>query len=114
MMAIVKAHIPHWRTMVFTTLCIAQMGHALAARSNDKLTIELNPFSNPYLLGAVLATLLLQLALLYVPFLRSFFGTEELTLSELLICMGFSTVVMVWVDLEKLYRRWRQGSRQTP
>jgi Cation transporting ATPase, C-terminus. len=58
--------------------------------------------------------LLLQLALLYVPFLRNFFGTEELTLPELLICLGFSTVVMVWVDLEKLYRRWRQGSRPTP
>ena len=114
MMAIVEAYIPHWRTMVFTTLCIAQMGHALAARSNDKLTLEMNPFSNPYLLGAVLATLLLQLALLYVPFLRNFFGTEELTLPELLICLGFSTVVMVWVDLEKLYRRWRQGSRPTP
>lgn len=107
MMAIVEAYIVHWRTMVFTTLCIAQMGHALAVRSNDKLTIELNPFSNPYLLGAVLTTLLLQLALLYVPFLRDFFGTEELTLTELLICVGFSTVVMVWVDLEKLYCRWR-------
>jgi Ca2+-transporting ATPase len=111
MMAIVEAYIPHWRTMVFTTLCIAQMGHALAVRSNEKLTIETNPFSNPYLLGAVLTTLLLQLALLYVPFLRSFFGTEELTRTELLICLGFSTVVMVWVELEKLYCRWRKGSR---
>jgi Ca2+-transporting ATPase len=111
MMVIVEAYIPHWRTMVLTTLCIAQMGHALAVRSNEKLTIETNPFSNPYLLGAVLTTLLLQLALLYVPFLRSFFGTEELTRTELLICLGFSTVVMVWVELEKLYCRWRKGSR---
>lgn len=39
-----------WTTMVFTTLCIAQMGHALAARSTSRLTLELNPFSNPYLL----------------------------------------------------------------
>jgi len=33
-----------WKTMVFTTLCIAQMGHALAVRSGTRLTIERNPF----------------------------------------------------------------------
>ncbi len=111
MMVIVEAYIPHWRTMVFTTLCIAQMGHAVAVRSNHKLIVETNPFSNPYLFGAVLTTFLLQFALLYVPFLRSFFGTEELTHTELWICMGFSTLVMVWVELEKLYSRWRKGSQ---
>src|ERR687886_1898012 len=36
-----------WQTMVFTTLCLAQMGHALAIRSNTRLMVEVNPFSNP-------------------------------------------------------------------
>lgn len=61
-----------WKTMVFTTLCLAQMGHALAIRSNTRLTIELNPFSNPYLLGAVVVTTILQLLLVYVPPLQNF------------------------------------------
>jgi Ca2+-transporting ATPase len=39
----------HWKTITFTTLCIAQMGHALSCRSDSKLLIELNPISNPYL-----------------------------------------------------------------
>ncbi|MFQ3678945.1 MAG: cation-translocating P-type ATPase, partial [Pseudanabaenaceae cyanobacterium] len=55
----------HWSTVVFTTLCLAQMGHALAARS-DKLLIHVPPLSNPPLLGAVLLTSALQLAVLYV------------------------------------------------
>ncbi|CCH64498.1 ATPase, E1-E2 type [Richelia intracellularis HM01] len=42
--------------MVFTALCIAQMGHAIAIRSNHRLTIEMNPFSNIFVLGAVVVT----------------------------------------------------------
>ncbi len=96
----------HWKTMVFTTLCIAQMGHALAVRSNTRLTLELDFFSNPYLLLSVTVTTTLQLMLVYVPFLQNFFGTEPLTLQELAICLGFSTSLFVWVELEKLFVRW--------
>ncbi|MDJ0532218.1 MAG: cation-translocating P-type ATPase [Xenococcaceae cyanobacterium MO_207.B15] len=95
-----------WKTMVFTTLCIAQMGHALAVRSKDRLTIQLNPVSNPYLLASVVVTVVLQLLLIYVPALRSFFDTEILTLQQLLICLGFSSLIFVWVELEKLFMGW--------
>lgn len=94
-----------WKTMVFTTLCIAQMGHALAIRSNTRLTIELNPFSNPFILAAVVFTTLLQLALVYVPVLRSFFGTHYLSGFELSVCLGVSALMFVWVELEKLVYR---------
>lgn len=94
-----------WKTMVFTTLCIAQMGHALAVRSNTRLIFELNPFSNPYLLGAVTVTTALQLALIYVPPLRDFFNTHALSLQELGVCLGFSALMFVWVELEKLFIR---------
>ncbi|MCP2727956.1 cation-translocating P-type ATPase [Limnofasciculus baicalensis] len=97
---------PHWKTMVFTTLCIAQMGHAIAVRSNNRLTIEVNPFSNPYLLWAVAVTTALQLALVYVPFLQDFFGTKPLTLIELGICLLFSTSLFIWAESEKLFIRW--------
>lgn len=94
-----------WKTMVFTTLCLAQMGHALAVRSNTRLTIEVNPFSNQYLLGAVIVTTILQLMLVYIPPLRAFFNTYWLSPMELLICFGFSTLLFVWVELEKLFIR---------
>ncbi len=94
-----------WKTMVFTTLCIAQMGHAIAIRSNNQLTIEINPFSNPYLLAAVVLTTILQLMLIYVPPLQNFFGTHVISLPELGICLGFSALMFVWVELEKLFFR---------
>jgi len=96
-----------WKTMVFTTLCIAQMGHALAIRSNTQLTIELNPFSNPYILAAVSVTTVLQLLLIYIPPVRDFFGIHQLSFLELSICIGFSLLMFVWVELEKLFMRSR-------
>lgn len=95
-----------WKTMVFTTLCIAQMGHAMAIRSSHRLTIEMNPLSNPYVLASVVLTTLLQLMLIYVPALRNFFGTHFLDLTELGICIGLSLLMFVWVELEKIVYRW--------
>ncbi len=100
-----------WKTMVFTTLCIAQMGHAIAVRSHKRLTLELNFFSNPYLLASVLVTTILQLMLIYVPPLRNFFGTDILTIQQLLICLGFSSLMFVWVELEKLFIRLLRGKK---
>ncbi len=96
-----------WKTIVFTTLCIAQLGHAIAIRSNSQFIFELNPFSNPYILWAVGGTTILQMMLIYVAPLRNFFGTQVLTMEELGICFGFSFIMLVWVELEKLFMRLR-------
>jgi P-type Ca2+ transporter type 2C len=95
-----------WKTIVFTTLCIAQMGHALAVRSVNKLVIEINPFTNPLLLWAILGTILLQLAVVYIAPLRSFFGTHPLSLFELGVCFGCSLLIFVWIEGEKLFVQW--------
>ncbi|WP_225895211.1 cation-translocating P-type ATPase [Leptolyngbya sp. NIES-2104] len=95
-----------WKTMVFTTLCLAQMGHALAIRSNTRLFIEVNAFSNPFMLASVVFTVMLQLMLIYVEPLRNFFSTHFLSFTELMVCVGFSALIFVWIELEKLFIRW--------
>ncbi|NMF58726.1 cation-translocating P-type ATPase [Pseudanabaena yagii] len=102
-----------WETMVFTTLCIAQMGHAIAIRSNTQLTIELNPMTNPYVWGSVIMTTVLQLVLIYVEPFRIFFGTYLITSTELAVCFGFSALMFVWIELEKLAIRWWLWQRQS-
>jgi Ca2+-transporting ATPase len=99
----------HWKTMVFTTLCLAQMGHALSARSDLPL-IQVAPFSNPWLIWAVVLTSGLQLLLLYVPSLAAFFGTQPLSLHDLLVCVGFSLLLFLYLELEKVWRLWRRGA----
>ena len=107
-----SGHPDTWKTMVFTTLCLAQMGHALAVRSDSQFTIQLNPFSNPYLLAAVGLTTGLQVLLLYVPALQNFFNVHPLSGIELLICTGFSALMFVWIELEKLIiRLYRRGTK---
>jgi len=92
-----------WKTLVFTTLCLAQMGHALAARSDTRLTAQMNPASNPYIWVAVLLTTALQILLIYLPPLREFFGLYPLSSLELAICFGFSALLFAWLEGEKLF-----------
>ena len=107
MMVAAAKHGDHWQTMVFTTLCLAQMGHALSARSDLPL-LQVPAFSNPWLIWAVALTSGLQLALLYVPPLGRFFGTDPLSGRDLLICVGFSLLLFLYLELEKVWRQWRR------
>lgn len=93
-----------WQTMVFTTLTLAQMGNALAIRSNIDSIFTISFLSNKLMLGAVVITFLLQMALIYVPFLQNFFHTEALPLPDLLIALAASLSVFAVVELDK----WRQ------
>ncbi len=94
-----------WQTMVFTTLTLAQMGNALAIRSNTDSIFEIGLFSNRLMVVAVLITFILQIALIYVPFLQEFFSTEALSLMDLLIALGTSLIVFVAVEISKRLQR---------
>ena len=98
----------HWRTMVFTTLTLAQMGNALALRTNRDSLFKVGLFSNKAMLGAVSLTFVLQLAVIYVPFLQDIFQTSSLSLGELAISLLASSVIFVAVELDK-WRRRRQN-----
>ena len=100
----------HWQTMVFTTLTLAQMAHVLAVRSERDSIFTLGLRSNLPLLGAVLLTLVLQLATLYVPALNPVFRTQPLSAGELALCFALAAVVFIVVELEKAWRRrYRPG-----
>ncbi|PJF26172.1 MAG: ATPase, partial [Phototrophicales bacterium] len=96
---------PVWNTMVFFFLTLAQMGHALGLRSHRESTFRLPFFGNRLLLGAIVVTVVLQLAAVYLPFFNNLFRTAPLTLEQLLICVILSTVVFWVVELEKLLIR---------
>jgi Ca2+-transporting ATPase len=94
-----------WQTYVFTILCFSQMGHVLAIRSEYFFLFRQGIFSNMPLIGAVLLTFLLQIAILYVPALQDIFNVQALSWKELLVCILLSSIVFHAVEMEKLVRR---------
>lgn len=104
----IQRGLPHWQTMVFTTLSISQLAHVMAIRSADTFIYKHGFFRNRMLLITVVITLFLQLALVYVPFLQDIFNTSPLSVSELLICFGAAALVFHLVELEKWIRQ-RKG-----
>ena len=98
-----------WGTMVFTTLALAQMGNALAIRSDRLTLLQLGIFTNPALIGAVVLTFALQMAVVYVPFLQNIFSTTALSVGQLLLSLGLSTIVFFTVEMVKWIRQLKQG-----
>ncbi|MDR4486099.1 MAG: cation-translocating P-type ATPase [Nitrospirales bacterium] len=96
-----------WQTMVFTVLTLSQMGNVLAIRSERESFIQRGLLSNIWLLGAVLLTFGLQMAIVYIPFLNPIFHTLPLTQGQLVLCLVLSTVVFFAIELEKWIRRHR-------
>jgi Ca2+-transporting ATPase len=96
---------PKWQTYVFTILCFSQMGHVFAIRSRHTYLFQLGLFSNRALIGSIILTFVLQLALIYIPFLQDIFSTQALSLKELGMCIVASLVVFHAVELEKWVRK---------
>jgi Ca2+-transporting ATPase len=99
----------HWQTMVFTVLCLGQLTYAMAIRSDTISLFRQGIFSNRALIFAVAFTFILQLAIIYLPFLNKLFKTQPLTLKELASCIMLSFVVFIVVELEKIIRAHRKG-----
>jgi len=100
-----------WRTMIFTTLSLAQMGHVLAVRSERDSLFTLGLTTNRSLLAAVALTTALQLAVVYIPWLQGVFDTTALSPAQLVACLLVSSVVFWGVELEKWLRRRRSAPR---
>ncbi len=102
-----------WQTMIFTTLTLSQMGHVMAIRSGRESLFTVGVFSNMKLIAAVSLTFVLQLMVIYAPFMQGIFKTIALPLDVLIMCLVLSTVVFWGVELEKLiYRRKSKSSVQ--
>lgn len=103
----INADDKNWQTIVFTVLCFSQLWHVMAIRSETRSLFSQGLFSNKPLLGAVLLTVILQLIIIYVPQLNSFFHTKPLTWIEILTAIAVSSIAFWAVEIEKWIKRMR-------
>jgi Ca2+-transporting ATPase len=96
-----------WRTMLFTTMVFAQLTLALEERSNLQSLFHLGLLSNRPMLWAVGGTFLLQLGVIYVPFLQGFFRTVPLSAPQLGLCVLLSLAMVGALEIRKAIGRRR-------
>ncbi|MFN8457479.1 MAG: cation-translocating P-type ATPase [Anaerolineae bacterium] len=99
---------PSWQTMIFTTLVMSQVFFALAVRSERDSLFTIGLRSNPAMQGALLSTFVLQLAVVYIPFLQPIFETTSLSIQDLALSLSLSTVVLWVSEVTKLIGRQRE------
>ncbi|MHB1087705.1 MAG: cation-translocating P-type ATPase [Acidimicrobiales bacterium] len=94
-----------WQTMVFTTLALLQLAHSLAVRSERHSVFAMSLRTNPWLYASVLATLAVQLLVVYLGPLQRIFHTSSLNVVQLSVVVIASASVLFAVELEKVLLR---------
>lgn len=98
-----------WQTMIFTTLAFLQVGQALASRSSRASFFTQGLMTNPLLLAMAALTIVLQLIVIYTPFLDQFFGVYPLAASDLLLAAGLGSIAFIAIEIEKWFLRRREA-----
>ncbi|ABL00115.1 cation-translocating P-type ATPase [Pelobacter propionicus] len=99
-----------WQTVLFSSLAFAQIGQALALRSFGHSLFSIGFFTNPVLLCMVLAVVLLQGMVVYLPTLQPFFTTVPLAPESLVWVLLPGTCVFGALEVEKVLRGRRPGT----
>ncbi|MFH0970192.1 MAG: cation-transporting P-type ATPase [Candidatus Diapherotrites archaeon] len=98
-------------TLAFTTLVVFELLLVFNSRQEGKSILECSPFTNKWLILAVLASFGLQLIAVYVPFLDPVFKTKEIVLNDWIYILGGSLLTAsitpyidrVWKWMRKKY-----------
>ena len=98
-------NLDHARTMAVTTMVFFQFFQAVNSRSEIQSIFRLSPFSNPFLIYALLASTFAQIAVIYAPPLQWVFRTVPLTVFEWLLVLSISISVILVVEIDKGIRR---------
>jgi len=92
-------------TISLTTLAVFQWFNAWNCRSEDKSILQMNPFSNKYLVGATIIVIMLQLSAIYTPFMQNILNTVPLETSDWLKITAVAFSIIVVEETRKFFRR---------
>ena len=98
------ANSPDGMTMAFLTMSMAEVFHSYNMRSRRSSVFRM-PKQNKYLLGSMIAAVVLTTAVLYVPFLSNAFGFKHISLAEYAISMLLAVSVIPIVEIIKFFQR---------
>jgi Ca2+-transporting ATPase len=100
----------NWQTVVFSAVCFAQLAHILTIRSEHESVFAGGIRKNLPLAGAIAFSVGLQMSVIYLPFFQRMLHTEALSPAQLLQAFAPAAVVLVSVEVERLFNRWRRAT----
>ncbi|OIO13012.1 ATPase, partial [Candidatus Gottesmanbacteria bacterium CG_4_10_14_0_8_um_filter_37_24] len=102
--ALNKYSYPTAQTIAFSILTLSQLVHAFNNRSTRKSLFSLGIFSNKYLVGATVISLILQFLVVQTSFGNVVFKTSTLTFNQWALIILASLTPLWVVELKKLLR----------
>ena len=97
-------------TMAFLTMNIAEVFHAYNMRSQRGSVFKLKTH-NRFLYLAMIVSLVLTAAVIYIPFLSNAFDLAHINLTEYLIALGLAFSMVPIVECVKFFQRKRSVSK---
>jgi Ca2+-transporting ATPase len=101
------------RTMTFCVVVAGELFRALAARSRRWTFVQLGPFGNPYLLGAVVISGLVTAGVILLPFSRQLFPLADHAPWEWIVLGLLSLTPITVIELRKLLRQYSKAAKTT-
>ncbi|GAA0177273.1 calcium-translocating P-type ATPase, PMCA-type [Clostridium sediminicola] len=81
------------RTLTLGTLVLSQLIHVFECRSEKHSIFEIKFFTNIYLVGAVIVSIIMLVSIMYIPFFREIFHTTAIDLGQWVIIFFFSSII---------------------
>lgn len=96
-----------------TILVVVEMFNALNALSENGSLLHHSPSSNLWLMGAIAISILLHVAILYIPWLAAIFNVMPLSVHEWLAVINFSFPVILIDEVLKFFARIRMVMKRS-
>ena len=105
---------PCWQTITFTSLTFTAFTLAYGHRTEFRSIFRVPFFANKMMFLSLAATLLLQMAVIYVPACQKVFKTVALSPSELGVAIAAGIVALAASELLKPFLRTKNNTASTP
>lgn len=102
------------QTATFMAVKLFHCGFLISARSVMKSVFTFNPFSNKWVLGGIILTIITQLMITYIPFLNSIFRTTPFPKEWWPLILPCFFPGLISLELGKFFWRRSKGKRLNP
>ncbi|CAA6667467.1 unnamed protein product [Spirodela intermedia] len=101
----------HPSTLSMTVLVVVEMFNALNNLSENQSLLVIPPWSNPWLVGSIILTMVLHIFILYVKPLSILFSVTPLSLADWAVVLYLSFPVVIIDEILKFFSRNNRGRR---